>query len=652
MIPGLLQPLRSVLFVQLYWLSILCIGWVIVLFLRNRYNNKYFSNWTTLPLAAKILISAAVSFVLFSIFTLIAYGLSLPGWTAAVFYLLCLSGTVWYGWKYCRSIMLSAIKNCLSKLQQTLLISPVGLLLILLVVELGLAFLIGGFIGADGFVHVSKVRHILESGFNLTDAYFGTAPETRHTLSVLHTMIAIPSVFRIDPLSSWYASGLFFKIIKISSVMYLAWYLFYWMKDKIRIQYAALATILSLAIFNNYFTSYPSVFVAAWICLFIIALYEITKNKSLELLIISSILIATTHPIAAVAAALLLVFCFIVITIFDRKFLNKKILLTGIASLLILLSTPLFTAMLPNRMTEFTKNYSANDYSYFHFGPLRAFVPNLELNVTADFFSATPPIVIFLSLLGVAGLFLFIKDKRMRAVSLAVVLFAPLVLFNPLVFTPLEKLLPIWAIARFNTMNQLTEITVFIGLMVITAGIFKLRNRKLNWQTAILPLTLVVTVLFCCLQALGAVDPKLFPNASMYDQQQTVYSSLKEISSALPEEKHAIVLAGKSSDSFMIPVISSLRVLSIDDTHATPAADMNNRTACFEKLYARLNPELLKQTNVGYVLADRNDPVFFKLALQNPRLEKVKETQVRTLYKFNGNGVKSAAEKTCVFNEM
>lgn len=643
----LLRPGASVIAVQLFWISIVLIGWTLTqLFVKRDKETAH--RWLGLPFAMQFLIASATGFGLFSLFTVIAYCFALPIWTLTLFYLSFLVGSGVYLLQNRRSIVLS-VRKLSSILRPQLFFSPLGVMTVIVLVDLGLMFFIGGFLGGDGFVHVSKIRHLLGHGFTLTDAYYGTVPETRHTVSVLHTLMAIPSSFGINPITSWYASGILFKLLKSIAVFSLAWQLFYWVKERLRLQYSALVVIISLAIYSNYFISYPSIFVTVWIILLIIGLFHMVQYRNISLLLLASLLIATTHPVASLAAVLLVGLVGVGLALFERTLLTKKIILGLTGSALLLLSTPLFTALLPNQMSDYTRNYGANGYSYYHIGGLRAFSPVAAEYFATDSFTATSWPIWALSLLGIGGLFVLVKDRRYRIVIGALILYVPLVLYNPVIFTALTKVLPVWGIARFTAVNQLTLVMAFFGLLMICTGIGKI--VRLRPRISLLILTVASLTIFVRMQAFGAIDPKVDRTGSMYKQQKFVYDSLHDLAPVLPDDNNAIVLAEQSWDSFIIPVVAPLRVVAINEANSPPAADMKNRQACFSVLYNTLDPGTLKQARVSYVLVKRSNNALLGLALSNTQLTIQKQSSDYVLFKFNGAGVNTAGNPVCRYNE-
>lgn len=645
----LLRPEIAVFAVQLYWISIVFIGWSLVKTLLTVTKGSFIRDWQRLPIAAKFVISTAVAFALFCGFTVIGYALSLPPWWLNLTYIASLLYALYYNYKNRPVSPAASIKMFGRAILDVKLISPLGILLILAVIDLFLTFFIGGFMGADGFVHISKIRHLTLEGFTLTDAYYGTVPETRHTVSVMHTIVAIPSAFGVNPITSWYASAVFFKLVKFCAIFYLAWKLMYRIKGGSRIQYAALATILPLAIYNNYFISYPSYFVATWVLLFTVALLDVTKRQNHWLLFIAGTLIAFTHPLAAIACSLLLVLVVLGWLIVDQSLFTKQFSLMLLATFTVLLSTPLFTATLPNQMTDAVRNFGAKDMTYYRLGSLTTLKPT-----DAQYFDTQHAMfwpLAALSALGIIGLFVFIKDRRYRCVIGGAVLLVPLILYDPITFSIITKQLPVWAVARFNVANQLTLFMAFFGLMLLIVGIPKLLKLRISTNVLTTLLLAAVSIIFICFQTYGAVDVGTARNLSMFDQQESVLSDMQNIQQVLPNDKYAIVLAERTWDSFIIPVVAPLHVVAIHDNNSTPAADMVHRSACYDMIYASLNPALTKQAGVKYVLARKSETVFYSLAASDPNLRAVKHNSDRTLYKFNDDGIKTAHSPACHYNE-
>jgi len=649
----LLQPAIPVLVVQLYWLSIVIIGWVLVRCLLSLSKSRFAHKWPDLPLAAKFLIAAATSFTLFGIFTVIGYLFKLPPWWLGLSYGMALALTFVYcvaNFSKIRKAILPTTKSLWTGYRTIGILSPFSLMLALVVIDLVINFFIGSFIGADGFVHVSKIRHLSTSGFTLTDAYYGTVPETRHTISVTHTLMAVPSWFGINPIVSWYASGAFLKLVKLSAIFYLGWRLLSWMKHKLRMNFASLIVIFSLGLFNNYFNSYPSLFAATWIILLIIALLDVVDGHNIAILLIACALIALTHPITALAVAILMGLVFFLLLVFDRQTLDKRKIWGFIIGFVLLASTPIFAATLPNRMTDNVKNYGVNQSIFYSIGSHQAFKPSISKYFAIDAFTAIPELVVVLLFIGIAGLFIVNKKRPYRIIIASIVLYVPLVLYNPIAFSLLRRLLPDWGLARFGIVNQLTLSFGFFGLFIIFLTINKFFSAKII-RFSVPVLTVATAIIFIFTQSFGSVDPRNDRGASMYQQQKTTYGNLADITQVLPNDKNAIVFAERTNDSFMIPVVAQLRVVAINEFNSTPAADMQDRLICSDLLYYNLQSDMLKQVGVSYVLTQRQDTNFYGRALKNPQLTPVKENDRWVLFKFNGSGIEPAHQPVCIFNE-
>ncbi len=648
----LLQSPIEVLCVLLFWATVVFIGWSLTRYILSVTKDSFVYNWRKLPLAGQFVIVTAVSFSLFGLFTVIAYILRLPSWCLSTFYIASLIGACTYTGFEIREQGIKTVLN-VQQLQRSIqnirLISPLSIMIILCAGELLLSLFIGGYMAGDGMVHVSKIRHLAEHGFTFTDAYYGTVPETRHVIAVLHTLMATPTSLGFSPITTWYASMVFYKLVFFFTIFYFAWRLLYWAPAKLRSQYAALGVVLALAMFSNYFLSYPANFVVVWVMLLLTALFDVVKGRSYWLLIISSFLITLTHPLAGAACALFLILLGILMLLFSRKTVTWKFFITTASSALILLSTPLFALTLPNRMTDAARNLGAVDFAYYRFGSHIVFLPTQMQYFSYHGLFTT--LVFALAWGGIIGLFIHLKDKQYRITLAAILLFVPLLLYNPITFIPLLKALPAWAISRFTVVNQLTVLLPLFGLLFVVYLAKKVLKTRVS-DGAYLSLVMVaVVVIFGLTQSIGLVDPADKIKASMYKHQRGNYLELDAVSAALPQVKDSIILASRMSDNYVIPVVSQFRVVAIGEANATPAADMVHREACYELLLKAPDAALLKQANVSYVLASSGDVEFAQRASTSPYLTVVKSTDTRTLYKFDGSTIEPSQNPACTFNE-
>lgn len=603
-----MSQLFLILGVQCYWASIVFIGLCVVHFLIRRSGGRLGSRWQNYPVFVKFLVSAAVGFGVFIGVTLVGYALRLPAGFAACVYLIMLLWAVYFAVFVFGGAVLAFLKGPYMRF------APAGVLLLLvLAFDFIHSIWVGGYMNGDAIVHISKIRHLLDYGFNLTDAYFGTVPETRHTLSVIHTMYVVPSWLGIDPLNVWYYSLAFFRLLRWASLFLLVW-LVTGLIDKNRKDTTVyIASVFAILLGSGAYTmQYPGNIAGIWAVLFIAGLIDFWRSGSWRLLLLASLLLTFTHPLAALSGVILLSIVLAASIVCNRRSITRrKLLLTG-AFMLILLSTPLFTQLLPDRMTEFARNYGMERYSFYELGSLvgrQPVLPKSWLDITLWLGSA------------IGYVYVYLKGRnntdRSRLVVLAsVALFIPLVLCNPFTYSLMSNVLPAWALQRLNIMSQLGNVMFFFGLWAVCVMI-GLAFQKWSRQVAMASVCLAIVALAPFLQSFDHMPKSKDSVHRMNKDALTLIEFEKD--RLLPRDPNAIVF-DDIYRAFYFSAVANVHVVAILESSATPAADMNSRTACYNKIHTTLNPALLKQAGVDYVIAWHSDGLY-GIAKHSPYLQ-------------------------------
>lgn len=642
-------PVSVVFGVQLYWLSIVVIGYICVVALQRLTRDRFISNWSQLPFVAHVVVSVATAFGLFGVYTLVGYALLIPGWWLGVTYLGSLFLAVVAGLTVLRRTVIADCKKLWRAALSIKLLSPSGILLLVLVGDFILSLYMGSFMVGDAPVHISKLRHLLEHGFTLEDAYFGGVPETRHHLSVLHTLMAVPTWFGVAAERSWFLAVSFLKLCKILVVYYLGWRLSEKYSAKTRTAIASSCGLIAIGLFSTYAIGLPTYFAPVWVVLLTIGLLDVMRGKNYWLVIMTSCLIALTHSLIALSAVVLLAFIGIGILLFNRPLLSKKLLLTFLASVVLLLSTPLFTFMLPNRMTEAAKNTGADKLHYIHLGGQQAFKPEVAQITGIEEGSV---ILVSLAALGMVMTLLIVKKRGERIVLASALLVLPLILYNPFSFTVLNKILPAWGIQRLAGANQLYLVFVPFGIVLLA----ELSSRLLSRLRITLPASLPTTAVFCCAliilpltQTHNALRRGEHAEETYYDRQRITLADMADIKKLAPTVTDVVVMAD-DPDSIRLPALSPVHVLAVRDSRATPAADANHRLQCQKLLSNKLEAAVFKQADVSFVLAKIGTELD-DAAKTKPYLRPVNHTSRRVLYQFTGQNAVVASTKQCTFNE-
>lgn len=632
--------LITAILLQGYWLSVPVIGYAVLRFSSRRL--KLGKTWEECPFLAKFLISVGVGFFIFALITIVMYAFQLSSWILVGLYI-CLLLFAAYSLFFSKDMRID-IMGCLKARQWVKVSWVMWLLMTLLAFDYVYSMWVGGYLQGDGVVHISKIRHIVENGFTLTDAYFGATPETRHHINITHTLYAIPSRMGIDPVNVWYFSLAFFRLLKWISIFLLAWVVARIIKPAPARIWASFATVFGLLLLSGSYTiQYPGNYVAVWMVLFIVGCANLISNRSVWLAVVGATLIAFTHPLASMAACMLLILLSMGLLLFDRGLLNRRVVMGFILCGALLLSTPIFTQLLPNQMTEFAKNYGMERYEFYDIGPLTARAPSMP-----D--SKTEIVIAAISAIGYVFLLIKLRLHKTRTVFYASSMFLVLLLYNPFVYTVLERVLPAWAIQRLGVANQVSIIVLFFGVLALALVIKKWLTKRVSLYVLV---ALALVCMFIFLQSFNHMPKSEVSVHDMNASSREIMRFEKDV--LLPKDKHVVVF-DDIYRSFLYPAASQVYVLAILESSATPAADMVERSRCYHLIKEELQPALLKQAGIEYVLAWHNEPLY-KLAEASPYLHKDLTVQAPqgmgtvSRYKVDLAAIKVKKVSACSFKE-
>lgn len=646
-----IAPFQVVFAIQFYWISIVLIGCATLLIFQKYTKSRLYLN-AVLPLPAKLVLYTAIGFAAIGIVTVVGYLLKLGSWWLGVSYLVLLATSL-FAVYINRTILLIGLRKYVRRLRQLPLFSAISFFSIVLLADFVLSLFIGGYLFGDGFVHISKIRHLIDHGFTLTDAYYGTVPETRHHVSVLHTLYAIPSYFGIDPLNSWFFSLAFFRLVKWCAIFYLAWFLLglTQIESKHRTSLSASAGILGIVLFNSYLVNYPSFFIVVWVMLFIIGIISLLVYGEKLIYVAASFLIALTHPLISLGTCILLAMICAGVMIFNKHIPSKASIKTISISFIILVSTPIFSSLLPNQMTESAINYGMDKYEYFQLFGLSAFMPNLY-QYTGILNSL---IYAIFTLIGLVVIYRMALERTVKIVILCLLLFLPVTIYNPMFSSLVKEFLPIWAQARLTAVNGLIFVGALFSIYACTTLVSKRYKNIVSRPALTLCITLIILLISQSFNTTGVKGQEDYIH-NLASVQFDRYKQLKAIGDLLSVvDDGSVVVAEKYYDNFMIPVMSSVHVTAISEGNSSPAADMVGRSRCYEQLINTLDKSLLDQVGAKYILAARESSLHH-LAKSKAYLKLINGNFSHELFKVIDHPqdivLKDKVDTTiCVFNE-
>jgi len=650
--PGII---REATLVSAYWFSLVLAGYGTVLLLKHVALVRARSVHVILDyvLDQSILGVFLMSFALeAALLGLISIPFYLLHWSAtfyAVVYVLC--GLI--GWAY---LALRLVKNLFTrgvidffKLNGELLITKLlfSALCIFLIADFIFSLYAGSDVlnGSDAYVHLARMVTMLYSHFGIQDGFLSGVDETRYHFNVIYALFVIPSrLFNISPAEVWRFSFAFFRLLQWMAIFTLAWHVSAkWLEQGRRVLFmATTATLFAAGYYSGVFfvATYPNQIVNLWFVLLImgVSYYESSDGASILPALIPAFLVTMTHPTYALMAVILVAFVILIRVLLEKRqfiyntpglyFYGK---LAGVLAL-----GPLVTFALPNRMTAAA--YDFGDFPTVKVIGLSIFKPYNFLRDT--------PLQLSLLLIGTIGLWYLAyrlwSRKREWALVAALIIFYPLLVYEPIGFGVLHSRLPLWLIQRFNYMNVLNYVAMPVGMVALvdvsTRLLRSMRVRRiLSWRR--LAYAAPTLALLAISMYLVAPNHKILTinhaeNKHYYSFIARTYDDFHSVI-----HNNDVVLAN-TGDSYFLPAVLPVKTVAIYSAHATPMADEADRLKCQSYLMDHLSYGDLKTVGVTTIVLsyyDANASKEMQLANSEPYLKEVATNQDFAVYRFTPN---------------
>ena len=644
-------PFKENLLTQFYWVSIFLIGVAFFYFLIRF---KKFKDLSTLPVLGKIAICMGLAYVSFLPCTVVGYLFQMPPWWMTLWYSLLLGATFVVAF-LCWDQILKDCKKLISAMKQKKLFSIFAVVLLIILIELGINFIMGGYLNGDGVFHIGKVRHLATEGMNLTDFFYGAITDTGHTVTIVHVLYAIPATLgiNIDPVASYATGIIFFNL--------LLWAVLGWLvciivnrlnpikgsKKKNILIVAIVAIVILLS--NSYFATYPSHVATTFIILLMIGIYYLFEKKIWQPLLLAAVAITFTHVLYAIIAILFLMFVCLVVLVFrkDRFTFFKKNIAVVIVCFAILAIMPIVTICL-QKMTGISSStmIEYGESAHWSIGPLYAVEPNWSI-----FFKVSWWPLVALSLIGLVTIFFCVKDTVLRIICACSLAFVPLTVWNPLVYPIMDRFVPEWVFRRFESVNFLAYTAPALGVVGLMILVKKLSVRygwthtNFNWTPALI--VGIAMIILVIKRPLG----RAIPNISLPQLQKRAYLSFMDLGESLPNDSNAVVLTDDIQKSFTLVAASNVKILAALPTSSP--GDGPQRNKCLEYLNKTWDLRAMKGLGITYLMLSpgsnlellaNNDPVHAKKGLQTEYLGYL-------LYELNLDDIDEEAIEVCTFKE-
>ncbi len=191
-----------------FWLSLLIPGYAVA--------RRVDAEGVESGLPAAIALSFIAAMVSLAAIMIPGYVLGVP---ITVLSLAIVAFVIWGGLDILRSARWPALGR--------LLLTAVGLESILIIADMVLGGRIGTILGADAIVHVARVRFLLGQGLSNADPFIGEYFHPIYHTNLIHGLLAAASqITRQDPLTVWFSSLPFAKLLVASGGWYAGWALF------------------------------------------------------------------------------------------------------------------------------------------------------------------------------------------------------------------------------------------------------------------------------------------------------------------------------------------------------------------------------------------------------------------------------------------
>ena len=652
----MLDLVKDILLVNAYWFSLPFIGIAILSFIQsNKRTPKIISDGVGYLYQQHFIVRLLFGFAITSFFlgvvAILCYIFSAPAIVFTVTYcLLALFSVIVMGRRFFGSLFSKKNFNIFGLEDTSLMVKLLFVAMILFVIG---DFLLATYtrsymlVSADSFFHLSRIVSILGQGFTTESGFFVGVPETAYHFNILYAFYLPPTqLLHVSAPSVWEYSLGFFRLIQWAALFTLAWHVTkFWLKGKVNAFAASmLVVIFAISYFGGYMFSanYPNMLVIVWMILVVIgtSLYESGHKFGLVIALAAAFLATATHPTYALMTAMLLSLVFVLKAVIARKKLStlKKDILFYAGTIAILMVGPVRTILLPTGLSA--NQQAIGTFSVLQFGPLSIKDPSFIF--TGSFVGV---IIFALGLLGL--LFLLYKVRKQKTqflIVLSLVLFFPLIAYEPIGFTLASHFLPMWVIDRFTAMSILNFVAIPLGVYALFEIIQYFGNKYVAitkhklWRQR-KRIALVVGVVGMIAWSLVLVVPSSQQvvvaregNAHYYAFMDRIYNDFGNV---LKDKKTVVANTG---DSYLIAAVLPVNVIAIEEGHTTPSADAKNRIACQRQLMQTFMYSDLKSVKADYVVIAKYETKYKEskaIIDSKPYLEYVSQNQDFALYKFN-----------------
>lgn len=657
----MLRIIHDLILVNAYWFSLPLIGYGLLLFLKQ---------WSRAHVTLRHLSSFALKQHFFTVFFFsFAFIVAILGAFSALFYLFHLPAVLfaaiyvmlllwsgsYMGYLLFKNIRSTAPIDIFGLRHQPLFVKLIfGLLCAVIVGDFAIALYVKSYalLSVDTYVHLSRIVTILNQGFTVESGFFHGLPETGYHMNVIYALYVVPcELFRMNPDRVWEFSYGFFRFIQWAALFTLSWHVsVYWLKSKFNtLLLTSITTIFAIAYFSATFfiAPYPNQVVNVWLILFVMALsfYELRPKRTMLPIFGAAFLIVSTHPTYALMTALFMGLLFVCKTVIYRKefWQDRRNIKLYVTTITILMLGPIRTVLFPNRISQTAQNI----------GNIQTWGSGI-LTIKDPLYALSSPTKVALSLLGSLG-FMFLvyklwKMQRYWVTVVALIIFFPVMLYEPIAYSLLHGILPLWLMDRFAAMNVLSYISIPLGLyacIVILSSI----NKKWHFIPATLNrpnvgfLLWAIAMFAISLNFMVPTHKTLLPSRIDNEHYYSFMDRTHDDFDSVLNNKQLVV--ANAGNSYLLAAVLPVDVIAIEEGHTTPAADAPDRISCQKQLLRYFDYADLASVHADFVAIATYDEDYKmqKIVVDSrPYLKRVAQNQEFLIYRFDKSKAKTTSK--------
>lgn len=670
----------TIILLQLFWVSFVSIGLAEILLLR-RWVRPGRNVFVQFVYGAHPVLQAVMLFMLglMPLVPIIVTGciLQWPLTVLTVVYLSVFAGAF--------VVIISNLKMIVRYMRRGLRVSRTTLLLSCvagasLLFDFIVSLRVGAPIYGDAPVQLAKITFFKDVHLSLADPYYSNhgVVDPRYSTNVLDACQALAArLLHTTAINVWKNSYGVYRLIVWLSLFGVLWT--YLGKKYRYLAYVVLATMPF--VWGGYliFANLPDRIVLAWAMLFLIGLKLWLETESWPLMVIASLLTATTH---ALFSLILLGYVMLVsICLWVSRTIPLRRMVVPLVCIGLLAFPIVLNLHYPNHTNQDAKAFISGTIAGTppqprNYGPLVLSslppVPVFTLTVYALFviyiwlmkktghrkltlfayITGCLAVIITFSanifaLVGYGAIVYLVKQRSVRVAVVALIVYYGLIAYNPIFWHVELHKIPLWFVGRFQELNVFGVVATTLGL--IFAASYPL--ERWGYRRSSYVMIAVVT----CLSIVYFRQPTTndYNIHAMWDTKNIVFQAQRDQSSAAiaalsPELRGQLVYSNDPNVAIRVPGIVVANVYSFNPENESPMTNIARRERCSARLAATMNIDDLRASGITRIITD--PPYSLKMARMaksRPYLLRIAEADDYQVYAVNVGKVNSASTSNC-----